>query len=237
MSIELSIIIPCYNEEGNIKILVKRLCDIVNNDPSIEVIFVNNGSTDLTGNKLEEEIREINNQNFMIVGVMNNIGYGNGILVGLNRSRGEILAWTHADLQTNPKDVIRALKLYQEVNNKNTLVKGHRSSRSLLPYVFTFGKQIIASMILGIKMVDIDGQPKLFSRAFYTKYIENKAPKDFGLDLHVMYCASKFGEIQEIPVIFENRLYGKSKGGGNFFIRFKLIKRSIRNILDLKNNC
>ena len=66
------------------------------------------------------------------VRVEKNVGYGHGILTGLQSACGELLAWSHADLQTDPADVFRAFQLYQRDGHAVArLVKGRRKGRGL----------------------------------------------------------------------------------------------------------
>ena len=94
---KLSIIIPCYNEGMNIPLLIKSLLDSINQRKDVEVILVNNGSTDDSESILNKEVNR-NNNLFKIVNIKKNIGYGFGILTGLKNATGDVLSWTHADL-------------------------------------------------------------------------------------------------------------------------------------------
>ena len=77
---------------------------------------------------------------------------GNGILEGLKSAKGEVLSWTHADLQTDPKDVIRAYQTFMEHNADDVIVKGRRQNRALLESFFTFAMQVISSMALKVML-------------------------------------------------------------------------------------
>lgn len=231
---KLSVIIPCYNEEKNIPFIFETLSKIVNDN--IEIILVNNGSTDNSQEILQALCS--NNQSFKICHVPVNQGYGYGILQGLNMATGEILAWTHADLQTDPEDIIIAYnKYYSSTFTDNFIVKGKRKNRRFSEAFFTFGMQIIAFLFLKVYMDDINAQPKIFSRNFYETYIKNKAPYDFSLDLFLLYTAKTNNYfIKTLPVFFKKRLYGEAKGGGSFKTRIKLIKRTFSYIKQLSKS-
>ena len=113
---KLSIILICYNEALSLKKIVDKSLNIIAND--VEIIFVDNGSTDNTYEILSQMRLP---KNFKIVRVIKNIGYGNGILKGLAHSSGEIIAWTHADLQTDISDVIFGYDMYKEELLKQNL--------------------------------------------------------------------------------------------------------------------
>lgn len=62
-----------------------------------------------------------------------NQGYGFGILSGLKETNSEYIGWTHADMQTDPYDTIRALEIIERKGNpENIYLKGKRKGRSSL---------------------------------------------------------------------------------------------------------
>jgi len=126
-----SLVIPCFNESKSIPELVSQCKKICNKDT--EIVFVNNGSTD--NSKELFEILLTDNKNLKFVNVQNNIGYGDGILAGLKETSGDIIGWTHADLQTDPDDFIKALTFFE--NEKNIFVKGKRKGRPFFDIFFT----------------------------------------------------------------------------------------------------
>lgn len=157
----------------------------------------------------------------------------------LFKARGDVLAWTHSDLQTNPADIFLCYDKFKEqskVNNK-VFIKGERKNRRLLEVFFTFGMQIISFLFLRVYLSDINAQPKLFSREFYNKFLVNSYPKDFSLDLFALYLARvNHYEISTIPVYFKKRIHGVAKGGGGGWkMRLNLIFRTLKYIIKLKN--
>jgi glycosyltransferase involved in cell wall biosynthesis len=232
--LKLSIIIPCYNEAGNIPLIVNRFTEILTPADDCEILLVNNGSTDNSLQIFDSELKRINDSRFRVVHVEKNKGYGFGILSGLNNAAGEALAWTHADMQTDPKDVFTAFKIYQQHNDLTVFVKGRRKSRAIVPQIFTWGMGVMASVALGETLEDIGAQPKLFSKQFYSTYLKEKAPYDFSLDLFAQYNAKKHGKIVEFPVYFAKRLYGEAKGGGSLKTRIKVTRRVFSFILSLR---
>ena len=120
-----SLIIPCYNEADSLPLLLDR-CKEVTSLPDVEVILVDNGSTDNIPQVLLDLVP--NYPGCRSVRVEKNQGYGFGILTGLRASKGDILGWTHADMQTDPRDVLRGLKLFEQ-NGNDIFVKGRRCGR------------------------------------------------------------------------------------------------------------
>lgn len=230
----LSIAIPCYNESENIKYIIEQLKQAIGDRRDVEVILVDNGSTDGSSEVFKKELATADSRIFKICEVKINRGYGFGIQSGLGMARGDILSWTHADMQTDPADVLKAYDVIRGCENKNIVVKGKRKNRRIAERFFTFGMQIAAFMFLNVYLDDINAQPKAFTRDFYEKYIKNGAPYDFSLDLFLLYMAKLSGyEIISIPVFFNKRLYGQAKGGGSMKTRIKLIRRTFKYIHEL----
>ena len=142
-----SIVIPCFNEEGTIKLILERTKNLFINN-NIELILVNNGSTDNSKEILSKTIR--NYPHAKHIDLERNLGYGGGILKGLSHCKGEIIGWTHADLQTDPLDCITAFKAYEEIyRGQNTFIKGNRKNRPINDQFFTFGMSIFETLLLG----------------------------------------------------------------------------------------
>ena len=228
---KLSIVIPCYNESDSISLLINKLEPIINKD--IEVILVDNGSNDDTSVTLEK-LRF--SENIKVLKLQENLGYGNGIIQGLKKTSGEIVSWTHADLQTDPNDVIRGYEKYkQALIKKQCIVKGRRKNQTFLEKIITWGMSIYCSLLLGKRLIDINAQPKIFHRSFLDLF--TSPPLDFSFDLYMIYSFKKQKiKIETIPVYFEKRLHGESKGGGsNLHGKIKIVIKTIKYVIKLKN--
>ena len=117
MPINLSLVLPCYNEEKNIAFLCNEFLTLSFNDIKAELILVNNGSEDNTKSEIDKAINNNINKNISIklVHLKKNVGYGGGISEGLKHASGEYIGWSHADLQTPLRDF---LKLYNLIKGK-----------------------------------------------------------------------------------------------------------------------
>ena len=231
----LSIVLPCYNEQDNIPALCERLDAVAAGHPGIEIVLVNNGSTDNSSAVFREALAKRNPGVFRVVDVEKNIGYGYGILTGLRSATGNVLAVTHADRQTDPMDVLKAFDIFMRYQDPFLLVKGYRKNRKFSEAVFSYGMGVLASLALGTRLTEINAQPKLFSKTFFNE-VGKDAPLDFSLDLYFLYQAKKKGRIIDFPVFFGKRVAGEAKGGSgsSFKVRWKLIKRSFKYIFELR---
>jgi glycosyltransferase involved in cell wall biosynthesis len=237
--IGLSVVIPCFNEVENIVLLLKELKEIfLTSKYNIEVIIVDGCSTDDTHLFLKEEFRNLDKNIFSLILMENQNGYGNDILEGLKKARYEYLCWTHADLQTDPNDVIRGLEIIDSHAGNKKFIKGKRKSRPFFDLLLTYGMQLIVFLLLKVRLNDINAQPKIFHRSFYDKFLKDRSPKDFSLDLFALYEAKTNNyEIISFPVQFKKREFGVAKGGGGSLVnRWNLVKRTFRYIYRLKKD-
>jgi len=110
----LSIIIPAYNEEKNIKNVLKNLflSSIIIKD-KYEIIIVNDGSTD----KTKEIINSFDNKKKLkILSLKKNVGFGKAFLYGLKKAKGDRIVMIQGDNAWNSKNL---KKLFQVYNDKN----------------------------------------------------------------------------------------------------------------------
>lgn len=224
-----SLVIPCFNEGNNIPLLLERL-KVIFKDTQHEIILVNNGSKDNTQEIIEKSTKGL--ENFKVIQISENIGYGNGIIKGLEISKGNILGWTHADLQTDPEDALKALSFFDTQNNR-IFIKGLRKGRSIFDKFFTFNMSIFELFLLGKYMSDINAQPSIFNRELFDSW--KNPPNDFSLDLFAYYTAIKANyKIYRFPVHFPKRIYGTSKWNFSLESKINFIKRTINFSLQLK---
>ncbi len=221
---KLSIVIPCYNEAKNIPLILEKFNNVIR-ERDIEVILVNNGSFDETKDVLDNLLPVYPFAKSVLVEI--NQGYGYGILYGLKECTGEYIGWTHADLQTDPADVIRVYdRIVQSGYRTDLYIKGNRKNRPLFDQIFTFGMSVFETLYMGIFLYDINAQPNIFPREFYKAW-ENP-PYDFSLDLYALYMAkAKKLKVIRFKVLFPKRIHGKSSWNTGLKAKIKFIKRTI----------
>lgn len=226
-----SLIIPCFNEVKNIPLLLER-CSALTHIDGIEVILVDNGSSDGTKNLLDSLLPLF--PSCRAIFLDQNIGYGDGILQGLYSARGRVLGWTHADMQTDPHDVLNGLRFFEGSKN-NIFVKGRRYGRPISDVFFTVGMSAFETILLRRKMWDINAQPTIFTREFFQTW--NSPPNDFSLDLYAYYQArTQHLRVKRFPVKFGERAHGVSHWNFSLASKIKFIRRTLGYSFQLKRN-
>jgi len=227
---QLSIVLPCYNESRGIEAILSRFAE-VGRGQDFELILVDNGSKDNTQEVLARLLPRFSFARSVKVEV--NQGYGHGIFTGLSAARGEVVAWSHADLQTDPADVFRAWAAYRNAQRpERTMVKGRRFGRRLSEKIISLGMQVLSTLVFRTYMDEINAQPKLFHRDLLAHV--TSPPVDFNFDLYVLVMAKRHGwQIESIPVQFPPRKYGHSNWAATWRSKIRTILRSVRYMFSL----
>ncbi len=205
--VELSIAIPFYNEEENVDAVVREMCSLLEKEQiTYELVLVNNGSRDKTGELLDK----MENPSVRVVHLIANAGYGGGIITGLHYCKGAYLGYTWGDNQIKAEDVAHIYKSLKEDGadwGKGTRVKRYYSfQRKIISKIYN----IIYKTVFNVNSKDINGVPKIFKRETYQML--DIISTDWFIDAEIMYKSQKQNlKFIEIPVIFHER----TKGGSN----------------------
>lgn len=229
---KLSVVVPCYNEEENIPLVLERFAGIIKRD-DVEVILVDNGSLDNTRQVLDEHLPKYFFARKATVKI--NQGYSYGVLSGLKEAVGEFIGWTHADMQTDPYDLLRALEIMEKrSDSQKACVKGLRKSRGFLDTFFTIGMGCFETLYFMTKLWDVNAQPNVFHRSFY--HVLKEAPSsDFALDLYALYKAKEHKlDIVRMPVVFTERAHGVSSWNFGLLSKWKYVVRVLNYSRNLK---
>lgn len=228
-----SLVIPCYNEADNLPSLINK-CVLMSNNRDCEIIFVDNGSTDNSQKLFSKILNE--NIKFKYVRIEKNIGYGNGIIEGLKFASKDFIGWTHADLQTDPHDALEGMSLIEKNRfPKKIFVKGKRYGRPFFDRIFTLGMSFFETLLLGKIMYDINAQPTLFHREFFSSW--KNPPNDFSIDLYAYFLAKKNNyKIIRFNVFFGKRLFGVSSWNFSIKSKIQFIKRTLNYSFKLKKS-
>lgn len=216
------IIIPCFNESGNLEKLVLECEKVAElSEYQVRFILVNNGSTDGSEKRFLELVAGINSIKY--VALTHNLGYGAGVLAGLKQVEAPISGWTHADLQTPLADCLTGVRSIQDGKD---FAKGRRIGRKASDKFFSLGMGLFESIIFRRTLFEINAQPTIF-RTELAKEWKNP-PYDFSLDLYALVMASQGDfEVARFPVKFLPRQFGDSKWNLGLGSRFKFIRRTL----------
>lgn len=204
-----SIVIPLYNEEACVK---QSVVDIVNSldeefRGGYELILVVNGSQDRTGEMCES--LAVSYSSIRVVRVERNLGYGGGIIRGIEEASGSYVGFTCSDGQVSPEDLKRVMR---EIGRGTCdLVKARRTSRAdgLVRKVNSACYNSLFRLLFGMRTCDINAMPKLWRRDVL-RFLDLTS-RDWFIDAEIMIKARCLDlRVHEIPIHYLKRAGGKS---------------------------
>ncbi len=219
INIQLSIVIPVFNEEENIAPLYNDIIKAVSGKyDDFEIIFIDDGSID--GSLEQMLMQHEKDKRVKIIEFMRNFGQSAAISAGFSRAAGNIIIPLDGDLQNDPADIPLFVEKIKEgfdmVNGWRMNRKDNLFFRKIPSYL---GNKLISS-ITGVKLRDSGCTMRAFTRKIAKNLIL------YGeMHRYIPAIASRFGvKSVEIPVNHRERKFGKSKYG---------LGRTFRLILDL----
>jgi len=215
----LSVVIPAYNEEENVPILYEKLKKVLDGlGQDYEIIFVDDGSTDGTYQRLKQLAEK--DSRLKIIRFKRNYGQTAAMSAGFEHAKGNVIITLDADLQNDPEDIPLLLEKLEEGYH---VVSGWRKDRKD-PFLSRKLPSMIAnwliSKITGVHLHDYGCTLKAY-RAEVVKDLEL-----FG-DMHRFLPAltkRRGAKITEVVVRHHPRMFGRSKYG---------IGRTVRVLLDI----
>lgn len=206
----LTIIVPIYNEEENIKRLCKELNDFLKKSIiETQILFINDGSNDNSEQLIKDQCNS--NEKFKIISFQKNAGLSVAIKAGFDHTDTSLVGYIDADLQTNPEDFNLLLKKIGEYD----LVTGVRTKRkdSIIKNISSFIANYVRRVFTNDKMDDT-GCPLKVIKTSYAKNI----PMFRGIHrfLPAMILLQN-GKVIQVPIRHYPRIAGKAKFG--FFNR------------------
>ena len=213
---DISVIVPTYNESQNINILIQEITSVLNNN-NIEgkIIVVDDNSPDLTW----EIVNNIKNDyNVELVRRLDEKGLSSAILDGFNRADTEIIGVIDADFSHPPEKIPELIKPIIEGDSDYVIgsryVKGgsvenwplHRKIASYIARLFVKGLTDVKDPMSGFFFLN--------KNVIEDVYI---SPKGFKIGLELI-VKGKYEKVIEVPITFRDRKYGKSKLGVNIIL-------------------
>ncbi len=205
---KISIIIPAFNEARNIPELLNRISNVsITNKLDIEVVFVDDGSTDNT----ENVITDFTDKKIQILYVKfrKNQGKSEALSEGIKRANNELVITMDADLQDQPEEIPKFIAM---INSGYDVVSGWKKIRydnllfkNIPSYIFNF----ITRKILKSKLRDINCGFKAYRKEVW---VEISVYGDFHRFIPALAANEGF-KVGELEVIHAPRIYGKSKYG------------------------
>jgi len=216
----ISIVIPVYNEEENLPHLVDAIIRALNHlELSWEVVFVDDGSRDNSLGVLRD-LAARDTKHFRVVAFRRNFGQTSAISAGIDHSSGEVIILMDADMQNDPADIPMLLAKLDEGYD---LVSGWRRNRKDNALFRTVPSRVanwLISWVTGVHLHDYGCTLKAYRRGAVSGF------RLYG-EMHRFipaFAHSVGARIVEVPVHHHPRKYGAANYG---------LERTIKVVLDL----
>jgi glycosyltransferase involved in cell wall biosynthesis len=216
--IEISVVVPVYNEEGNLPLLISKLVEVLKNlGRSYELIFVDDGSSDGSRRILKEMTSQY--LFLRILRFKENRGLSTALVAGMREARGEKIVTLDSDLQNDPTDIPRLLGYLDQYD----MATGWRQRRedSWLKKISSKIGNAVRNWVSGETIQD----SACTLRAFKKECIQ-EIPVFNGMHRFLSTLVKMRGyRIIEVPVSHHPRRFGKSK--------YNIRNRMVRSFIDL----
>ena len=216
--VEISLVVPVYNEQANLPILIPKLVEVFDRLGSVhEMIFVDDGSSDGSRKILKEAASSI--PSLRVVALKQNRGLSTALLAGMREARGKIIVTLDSDLQNDPEDIPRLL----DYLDRYDMATGWRQKRED-PWLKRIASRIANSVrnrLSGERINDSACTLRVFKRECL-----QDIPIFNGMHRFMSTLVKMRGyRIVEVPVTHHPRKYGESK--------YNIRNRMWRSFVDL----
>lgn len=206
---DLSIVIPAYNESENLPVLINRITKHVPKGLKYEIIVVNDNSTDNTIEILKKLRKKYKVLKY--IDKKGERGVGTTIALGIKNARGKFIITMDADLSHNPIYIPKFMKKikYYDMVIGSRYIKGGKMKNTLFRKIVSNVFSIYSRM-LGLKVKDATSGYRIFRNNIFKNY--KFRSKGFDIHIEIPMIAKKKGcRIGEIPIVYEKRFKGKTK--------------------------
>jgi phenylacetate-CoA ligase len=226
-TVELSVIVPCYNEEDNLPELVERTERVFERRRIRgEIVLVNDGSRDGTAAQIEA----LAERHPCVVGVHHptNLGIPAGWKSGFERSRGRYVCTIDADLQYQPEAIAH---LYREMCFSNAdLVQGWRSTLERQHdhrYYWSRGLDYLLKLAFAMPEYDVKSGFVLYRREVFEDILQESGRFHYFQHMITVVAKAKGYSVRQVETLFAERHAGQSFVGG---FPLKMMSRTLVDI-------
>ena len=219
------VIIPTYNEIENIETIIEKIFAL---KLPLEILVVDDNSPDKTYEKVQELIDLTYPDRLHLILREKKEGLGKAYIAGFkwalaNEKRYDFIIEMDADLSHNPKYLPRFV---EEIENYDLIIGsrcvdgGGATNWPLFRKAISYGGSFYSRMILGVTIMDITGGFKCFRREVLEAInLDNVITTGYAFQIEMNYKATlKNFRIKEVPIVFEERIAGKSKMTKKVFV-------------------
>ena len=206
-----SIVIPVYNESKNLPLLISQIYKVLKNH-TFELIIIDDNSSDGTF----EVLNKIKKKNFRFFIRKKRRDLSRSCVLGFDKSKYKNILVMDGDLQHQPKDIKKLLKIFQL--KKAHIVIGSRELFTMKKHNLSFMRLsasriliFIVNILLGNKTSDPMSGFFIFKKEIFIRNKYKLFNKGYKILMDLMYLDEKYQKIYDVKINFANRKKGESK--------------------------
>lgn len=208
---KLSVVVPCFNEEGNVYLFKKEIIEFFRGFPfDSEFIFVDDGSTDKT-NSLLDSLRG-NDPKIKILTHSKNKGLGQSVRDGIDSSTGDAILTLDADLTFHPREFAELLEAYKPDVDcvSGSPFMGGFMGVSFFRRFLSVSVNRIYKVLLGQKITATSSLLRLYKANAVQSLELTSTSFDINAEI-ISKLVFSGNKIVEVPVVLTERIFGVSK--------------------------
>ena len=199
---KLSFVMPAYNEEDNIDLVIKRADAVVTRlGLDYELIVVDDGSIDNTRSRVNDYAK--NNGHVKVVGYKNNVGKGFALRTGFSHAVGDMVIFMDSDANIDPKQVVRYIEALKEADLV-VASKWHPRSKVETPFarrLLSHGFNVLVKLLVGLRLSDTQTGLKAIRRGAFLGVFPRLTVKRYAFDVEMLALANLLGlRVAELPI-------------------------------------
>ena len=201
-SIELSVIMPTYNEEDIILHSISKVIEILDkNEIKFELIIVDDGGTDNT----KKNALSIKDQRVKIIGYKKNAGKGFALKYGYQNAVGKYIIFYDSDLDIPPEEIVKFLDIIKKTD-KDIVIGSKRLKESEVEYplirsILSISYHLFVKLLFNIKVMDTQTGIKIFKKEVLDNIMEKTFVNKYAYDIEILVIATMLNyTIKESPV-------------------------------------
>jgi dolichol-phosphate mannosyltransferase len=222
-----SVILPTYNERENLPLMMSMLNKhFEQHSVEYEIVIVEDNSPDGTL-AVAQALRDVYGANHVtIISRPGKLGLGSAYMDGLKMCRGDFVFLMDADMSHHPKHMVEFIA--KQKSSDADIVTGTRyalgggvAGWDLRRVLTSRGANLLANLLLTPGISDLTGSFRLYKKAVLERLMSSVKGKTYVFQMEVIVRAKQQGfSIDEVPIVFVDRIYGESKLGANEIISY-----------------
>jgi glycosyltransferase involved in cell wall biosynthesis len=205
--VDLSFVVPAYNEEDSIENALDTLDEVVKNKKlHYEIVVVDDGSKDRT---LAKAMRYAKiNGHVKVVSYTMNVGKGNAVKAGFMQTTGEIVIFTDSDMEIDLSTVSDYIEALQQ---GDIVIASKRHPKSvveipLMRKVLSYGFNVLVRVLTGVTLRDTQAGLKAIKKSVCKDIFPRLTVKRYAFDVELLAVANLYGlKVVEMPVNLQMR--------------------------------